>query len=253
MTRPIIAVQLYTLRDECAQDMIGTLKQVKEIGYEGVELAGYGNASAQKVADTLKELGLHVVGSHTGFDRLQDDLDAVVQENKAMGNAYIVCPSIPAAQRSKEGYTAFAKELEKIGRAIGASGMTLCYHNHDFELTDKFEGKFGLDILFANSDSGYVQAEIDTFWVQKGGQSPANYIRQYAWRAPLIHVKDMSKDDQKTFAEVGTGLLDWRAIFAAAEEGGAQAYIVEQDICPGEPLESIHISLQNLKRMGKMN
>jgi len=253
MMRPMVAVQLYTLRDLCAEDMVGTLRQVKDIGYEGVELAGYGNATPDEVAATLKELGLHVVGSHIGFDRLRGDLDSVVQENKSMGNAYIVCPSIPGEQRSKEGYTAFAKELEKIGRSIGASGMTLCYHNHDFELQDRFEGKMGLDILFASSDSGYVQAEIDTYWVQKGGESPSNYIRQYAWRAPLIHIKDMSKDESKTFAEVGTGSLDWRAIFAAAEEGGAQAYIVEQDVCPGDPLDSIRTSLQNLKRMGKMN
>jgi sugar phosphate isomerase/epimerase len=243
---------MYTLRDLAAQDMIGTLRKVKEIGYEGIELAGYGNATPADVANTVKELGLQVVGAHVGFGALQEDLGGLVAESQQMGNTHLVCPSIPGDKRTAEGYRAFAAELESIAREMQSAGMTLCYHNHDFELNDKFDGAMGLDILYQNSDPALVQAEIDTFWIQKGGADPAAYIRQYAGRAPLIHVKDMTSDERRTFAEVGAGQMAWPPIFEAAEAGGARAYIVEQDICPGDPLESIKISLQNLKAMGKL-
>lgn len=250
--RPTIAVQMYTLRDMAARDMIGTLRQVKQIGYEGVELAGYGDASPDQLAEAISELGLKVVGAHVGFGALQEDLGGVVAEQARMGNTHLVCPSIPGPRRNAEGYREFAGELESIASEASGAGVTLCYHNHDFELRDVFDGVMGLDILYQSSDPRLVQAEIDTFWIQKGGSDPAAYIRQHAGRAPLIHVKDMTNDERATFAEVGTGTLDWPSIFEAAEAGGARAYIVEQDICPGDPLDSIRISLENLRRMGKL-
>lgn len=251
--RPTIALQMYTLRDLAAQDMIGTLRKVKEIGYEGVELAGYGDASPDQLTEALQEIGLKVVGAHVGFGTLQEDLGGYIAETQRMGNTHLVCPSIPGARRTMEGYREFAQELEGLAREASGTGMTLCYHNHDFELNDKFDGQMGLDILYANSDPALVQAEIDTFWIQKGGVNPADYIRKYAGRAPLIHIKDMTKDERQTFAEIGTGSLDWPAIFEAAEAGGARAYIVEQDVCPGDPLDSIRISLENLRQMGKLS
>lgn len=250
--RPVIALQLYTLRDLTKEDMVGTLRRVKEIGYEGVELAGYGDATPDALTETVQELGLKVVGAHVGMGALQQDLGGLVAEATRMGNTHLVCPSIPGDKRSAEGYVAFAKELEEVGREVRGAGFTLCYHNHDFELRDQYDGQTGLDILYANSEVALVQAEIDTFWIQKGGLNPADYIRKYGGRTPLIHVKDMTNDERETFAEVGTGKLDWPAIFAAAEASGAKAYIVEQDVCPGDPLESARISLENLKKMGKL-
>lgn len=252
-TRPTIALQLYTLRDLAKDDMAGVLRQVAQIGYEGIELAGLGNASVAQIKDLTQELGLKVVGSHTGFDAIKNNLDGVIADNQTWGNRYIVCPSIPGDQRgSADGYKQFAQTLNGYGRTLREAGFQLCYHNHDFEFKDRYDGEYGLDLLYANSDPEFVQGEIDTFWVQKGGVNPAQYIQKYVNRAPLIHVKDMTKDDKQTFAEVGTGSLDWPAIFAASEAGGATAYIVEQDICPGNPLDSVRISLENLKRMGKL-
>ncbi|MBV9864229.1 MAG: sugar phosphate isomerase/epimerase [Abitibacteriaceae bacterium] len=252
-TRPTIALQLYTLRDLTKDDMTGVLRQVAQMGYEGIEPAGFGNASVSQIKDLIDELGLKVVGNHTGFDAIKNNLDGVIADNQTLGNRYIVCPSIPGDQRgSADGYKQFAQTLNGYGRKLSEAGMHLCYHNHDFEFKDQFDGKYGLDLIYENSDPQFVQAEIDTFWVQKGGVDPAQYIQKYANRAPLIHVKDMTKDEKQTFAEVGTGSLNWPAIFAAAEAGGAQAYIVEQDVCPGNPLDSVRISLENLKQMGKL-
>ncbi len=252
-TRPTIALQLYTLRDLTAKDMAGTLRHVAEIGYEGVEPAGYGDLDAARIKPLLDELSLKVVGNHTGFGALRDNLQGVIDDNKLLGNTHIVCPSIPGDQRqSADGYKQFAQTLNEFGTKLKEAGMTLCYHNHAFEFEDRFDGQYGLDILYENSDPQLVQAEIDTYWVQKGRVEPASYIRKYAGRAPLIHVKDMANDGKESFAEVGAGTLPWPEIFEAAEAGGARAYIVEQDVCPGDPLDSVRLSLENLKKMGKL-
>ncbi len=250
--RPTIAVQLYTLRDAAAENMLETLRRVKEIGYEGVELAGYGDLNPGDLTRALEDLELNVVGSHVSFGALQEDLGGIVAENERMNNTHLVCPSIPGAQRNALGYIEFAHQLEAIGREIKGAGMTLCYHNHAFELEDRYDDLMGLDILYLNSDASLVQAEIDTFWIQKGGSDPAAYIRQYAGRVPLLHVKDMTNDVAQTFAEVGAGTMNWPEIFAAAKEAGVKAYIVEQDVCAGDPFDSIKISLDNLREMGHL-
>jgi sugar phosphate isomerase/epimerase len=252
-TRPLIALQLYTLRDLTKNDMASTLRQVAEIGYEAVEPAGYGDLSVEQLKATLDELGLKVVGNHVGFTALQENLAGVVSDNRLLDNHYIVCPSIPAQQRSSaDGYRQFAQTLNEIGRQLHDAGLQLCYHNHAFEFEDRFDRQYGLDILYESSDPQLVQAEIDTYWVQKGRVDPAAYIRKYSGRTPLIHIKDMADDENGSFAEVGTGTLNWPEIFEATESGGATAYIVEQDICPGNPLESVRLSLDNLKKMGKL-
>jgi len=252
MTRPIIALQLYTLRDLTSTDMPGVLKQVADMGYEGIEFAGYGNLSAAEAKAATDDLGLKVISNHTGFDALQNNLDTVIKDNQAFGNKYIVCPSIPGDLQTGEGYRQFAGTLNDLGAKLRSeAGLQLCYHNHAFEFA-QFDGEYGLDLLYANSDPENVKAELDTYWVQKGGVNPVKYIEKHSGRAPLIHAKDMANDDNQSFAEVGTGILDWPGIFAASEANGAVAYIVEQDICPGNPLDSVKLSLENLKKMGKL-
>lgn len=249
MTRPILALQLYTLRDDCARDMLGTLRQVAALGYEAVELAGYGNASAREIQPVLKETGLKVIGSHLGFQSLQDDLDVVIAEAELLDFHYAVCPSVPAELRTAQGYADFGQQLNTLGARLKAAGIQLCYHNHNFEFDDRFDGVYGLDLLYRNSDPQLVQAEVDVYWVRRGGADPVAYLKQHAGRVPLVHAKDMAPGPGQEFAEVGNGILDWPGIFAASTAGGAVAYIVEQDTCPGAPIDSVRQSIENLRRM----
>jgi sugar phosphate isomerase/epimerase len=167
-------------------------------------------------------------------------------------NRYIVCPSIPGDQRtSAEGYKKFAETLNEIGARLNSNDMVLCYHNHAFEFEDRFDGQYGLDILYENSEPQFVQAEIDTYWVQKGRVDPASYIRKYAGRAPLIHIKDMANDEGEAFAEIGQGKLNWPDIFARRKKAGATALNVEQDVCPGDPIDKRALSIENLKKDGQ--
>ena len=251
--RPVVALQLYTLRDILNDDTAGVLRQVKEMGYEGVELAGYGSLSRDEFKSALDEVGLVVTSSHAGIERMETEFESVVDDAKTFGYSFVGVAYLDEARRgSKENWIATAQKFNEIGKRLrDDAGLTLFYHNHAFEFEEQFDGQYGLDILYQNSDAQFLQAELDTYWVQKGGASPTEYLKKYSGRTPLLHIKDMRTDGD--FAEVGTGVLDWTSIFAAAEAGGVTAYIVEQDTTPGNPLDSVRISIDNLKKMGKLD
>ncbi|MCX6358446.1 MAG: sugar phosphate isomerase/epimerase [Armatimonadetes bacterium] len=249
MAKIPIALQMYTVRDEAAKDFIGAFKQTAEIGYTGVELAGTGGMSAAELKKVLDDLGLAVAGSHVGVEQLESDLNAALDFNEALGNKRVVCPYMPEERRRNgDGWKRTAELFNSVGQACCARGLLFGYHNHSFEF-ETFDSVAGLDILFGGTDPALVKAEIDTYWVQHGGQVPAEYIRRYADRVELVHLKDMAAADDRGFAEVGTGILDFKAIFAESEKAGAAWYIVEQDVCPGPAFESVKLSFDNLKAM----
>lgn len=247
--RPLVALQLYTVRDAVAQDMIGTLRRVAAMGYEGVELAGTGNATVEEIVTALRELNLQCVGSHVMLDVLQSDLKGVIQTAGWLGNRHVVCPYIGEEWRSAEGYKKLAIILSDIGAHLKREGLQMCYHNHAFEF-EKYDGYYGLDILLNSGEPQFLHAEIDTFWVQKGGEEPGAYIEKYEKRAPLIHLKDMTASGD--FAPVGEGTIDWEPVFEVCDNS-AVAYIVEQDSCEGDPFESVQTSINNLRSWGKLN
>jgi sugar phosphate isomerase/epimerase len=247
--RPIVALQLYTVRDAVAQDMIGTLRRVAEMGYEGIELAGAGNATIEEIATALRELNLRCVGGHTPIDALQSDLDSAIQSAGWLGNRHVVCPYIGEEWRSAEGYKKLAGILSNVGAQLKREGLQMCYHNHAFEF-EKYDGEYGLDILLGSAEPELLHAEIDTFWVQKGGEEPGAYIEKYEKRAPLIHLKDMTEGGD--FAPVGEGTINWDPVFEICDNS-AVAYIVEQDRCDGDPFDSVQASITNLRRWGKLD
>jgi sugar phosphate isomerase/epimerase len=246
-----IALQLYTVRDETAQDMAGTLAQVAEMGYAGVELAGYGGMTADDLRAQLDALGLRVAGSHVALARLEGELPQVLAECHALGVTQLVCPVLPADQRSVTGFTALAETLNSVGKVAQAEGITLCYHNHAFEWETTINGMAAYDWLADNTDAANVQLEPDVYWLIKAGQDPAMYLRRYSDRVPLVHLKDITKDERATFAPVGEGSVDFAPIFAAAEQAGAQWYIVEQDRADGSAIDAARASLTNLRALGK--
>lgn len=243
-----VAVQLYTLREEASRDFAGTLERVAEIGYKGVEFAGYGNLTASKLKDTLEKLGLKAAGSHVGLDQLKDRLDEVIDYNLEIGNKYIVCPWNQYG--SHNDYIETARLFNKIGEKCKEKGLQFCYHNHSHEFAS-YNGEHGLDILYRETDPELVMAEIDTYWVKYAGLDPAEYIKKYSGRTPLIHLKDMDNGEDRAFAEIGNGILDFNSIINAAQDSGAEWLIVEQDVCKRPAIESVKISFENLKRILK--
>lgn len=257
MTQPKIALQMYTVREDLAKDFVGTYRAVAAMGYPGVQPAGYGNLPAQDFRKLLDELHLQVAGTHVNLDALENRLDGEIDYAKTMGTIDLVVPFIAKEQRSNlAGWQKVAQTLNDIGAKCKQRGMRLSYHNHafEFETLDLGNGKqvFALDYLLGETDPTLVYWEPDVYWILYGGQDPAAYIRKYSGRCPLVHIKDMAATEDRTFAPIGTGVVDFKAIFSAAEDGGAEWYIVEQDRCEGPCMDAARTSLENLRRWEKL-
>ncbi|MBO9611033.1 MAG: sugar phosphate isomerase/epimerase [Paenibacillaceae bacterium] len=251
MAKIPVGLQLYTLREETKNDFIGTLKQVAALGYQAVEFAGYGGISAKEMKSTLDGLGLKAVSSHVGIQLLESELEKQIAYSLEIGASYIACPWLPEAELLDE--TKFQEIMAKFrafGEACNKAGLTFLYHNHAFEFKKANDGAYILDKMYAGVDASLMQAELDLYWVKKGGLDPKAYLLGYKGRAPLVHVKDMAGDEEGFFAEVGQGIIDYPSIFSVAEEVGVQCYIVEQDQCKRPPLESVKMSIDYLKSIG---
>jgi sugar phosphate isomerase/epimerase len=154
-------------------------------------------------------------------------------------------------QRTPAGFQTLAETLNRVGAAARAERITLCYHNHAFEWETTIDGMAAFDWLAGKTDADTVQLELDIYWLLKAGYDPAMYLQRYAGRVPLVHLKDITKDERQTFAPVGAGSVEFAPIFAAAEQAGARWYIVEQDRSDGSAIEDARTSLTNLRAMGK--
>jgi sugar phosphate isomerase/epimerase len=246
------ALQLYTVRDMTQRDFAGTMKKVADIGYKLVETAGYGNLKTAKEAKkALDDAGLKPVSGHFAIDLLESKIEQVVEDAQTLELEMVVCPFLPEERRKDAaGYVATAKVLEKAGLALHQYGPILAYHNHNFEF-QKYDGKYGLEIIFENSQPHLVAAEVDVYWVKNAGVDPVQYLTKLGDRVRALHLKDMLDTPDKRFAPVGTGVIDFKAILAVAEKNGVRYGIVEQDRTYDKAtLDSIKTSLENLKKLG---
>ncbi len=245
-----IALQMYTLRDDAEKDFAGTLQKVAGIGYAAVELAGHGGLSVRELSSLLADNHLQVAGSHVALDVLESDLPRVIDEALALGNRHVVVPYLGDDRRgSADGYRKVAETLNGLGETLQRSGLTLCYHNHDFEFRPLDTGQMGEDILLDGTDALLVKAEVDSYWVLKAGLDPVAFLQKHTGRVPLLHLKDMDPADG-SFAPVGTGSLPLDALVAAAPDAGVEYLIVEQDVCKGPAIEAVTLSYANLKAKG---
>ncbi len=251
MGKPRVALQMYTVRDEAAKDFAGTMRKVGQIGYAGAELAGTGGLSAKELKALCDESGLVPVGSHVGIADFEKQLNQVIEYYGTVGCKFVGVPALPGDMRNPAGFRRAAAIMNQAGAELKKVGMAMYYHHHAFEF-ERVEGERGIDILLKETDPALVSIETDVYWTQYGGEDPAALIRANSGRFRLIHLKDMiGSGDKRTYAEIGEGIIDFQAIFAASEAQGAEWYIVEQDICQRPSLESAALSLKNLKKWGK--
>lgn len=268
-----IGLQVYSIRDEAAKDFAGSMKRVKEMGYDGVELAGTYGLSAEEIKNVLDEVGLELVSAHIPLYDMEKDPDGVFSFYRDIGCRFAAVPWL--GEERRPGTPLFEETVASI-RNVGAKareyGIQLMYHNHDFEFV-KVNGEYALDILYSAIEPEYLQTEIDTCWVSVAGVDPAAYIRQYTGRAPIVHLKDfyMEKDadkdgmyeligvDKKANARatfelrcVGHGMQSFPGIIEAAKAAGSDWVIVEQDR-PSQgltPMECADISRKYLRSIG---
>ncbi|HJT57280.1 MAG TPA: sugar phosphate isomerase/epimerase [Ktedonobacteraceae bacterium] len=241
MNNPQIALELYTVRDETKSDFAGTLRRVAQIGYPGVEFAGYGDLTAREMLALLAETRLYPVATHLGLDALQDShLDASIGYCLDISCPIIVLPWLANEWRTVEGLQALAPRLNAIGQRCQEQGITFGYHNHDFEFR-RVNGGYLFDYLLQATDPALVKIELDVYWAAYAEVDPLEFMQAHADRIALIHLKDMAAD--RSMTEVGKGILDMQGIWEFAQARGLWG-IVENDHPQMPSLESARISLE---------
>lgn len=245
-SRPI-ALQMYSLREESEKDFLGTLTKVSEMGYDGIEFAGYGGLPAEELRKVLDGLGLKAASSHIPLAALEQELEEIMDYQHALGSKNIVCPYLPPERRTDEDYYKLIPILNKIGEKCFREGINFSYHNHDFELVQLDNGKTALELLLEETNPLWVQTEFDVYWLTKAGEDPVKWIERYHNRTPLIHLKDMTTDGEKFFAELGTGGVKIDGVLQQGSKSNLEWWVIEQDQSRRTPLESVKISLDYLK------
>ena len=269
-----VAVQLYSVRDEMEQDFYGTIKKMKELGYDGVEFAGLFGKEPAEIKNFCEETGIVPISAHVPYYDMLEDPEKVLSEYAEIGCKYVAVPYLTEECRhGTEGFGATIEGVRKIAGAAKKLGIQLLYHNHDFEFV-KIDGEYALDILYSSIPDDLLKTEIDTCWVNVAGVNPAEYILKYSGRSPVVHLKDFVKkgskagalykligiesedeeqdEDAFSFMPVGHGAQDMPAILDACIKAQAEWVIVEQD----EPakgagrIESVKTSREYLSSLG---
>lgn len=243
-----IAVQLYSVRGECAKDLGAVLKAVAEMGYAGVEFAGYHNHGAGELRRMLDDLGLKAAGAHIGLDSLLgDELKKTVEFHRTIGNQFLIVPGLAEERRnSKAAWKQTAILFSEIAAKLKAEGMRTGYHNHTVEFTP-MEGENPWDVFAVNSSRDVV-LQFDTGNALLGGGDPVLFMERYPGRSVTVHLKEFSKTNDK--ALIGEGDVNWKRVLEICRTtGGTEWYIIEQESYAYPPLECIKLCLANLKRM----
>jgi sugar phosphate isomerase/epimerase len=238
------ALQLYTVREQLAKDFAGTIRKIASYGYRAVETAGFGDGGPQAAKALFDELGLKVVASHSGLP-IGDDKNQILDTVKLMESPYIICAWLdPATYYSNlDGIKQACEMLNQANEHVQAAGLKLAYHNHWFELAiiaGKPAYQHMLDYLEPE-----ISFELDTYWIQVGGQDPVQVIKELGQRAALLHLKDgPANGTEAAMTALGTGAIDIPAILAASQ---AEAHIVELDRCNTDMMQAVQESFNYLK------
>jgi len=250
MPNPPFALQLYSVRDHLDRDLPGTLRRVKEMGYDAVETAGTHGLSTIEFRRALDIASLTPISAHVGFEDSALDPTAALSIARELGVTRVVVPWLGAAMcPDLDAWRLAGQKMGEAGAILRKEGIQLCYHNHAEEF-EAIEGIRPYDIIFHEARPENLAAEIDTYWVKYAGEDPAELISQFVGRCPLLHIKDMSATGDRFFAEVGEGIIDWAPIFQAGRAAGTEWFIVEQDESRGDSLESAAVSAAFMQRAG---
>ncbi len=271
-----VGVQLYSVRDYMEKDMDKTLGEVKAMGYDYVEFAGYFGKSAEEVKALLDKHGLECISVHQAPQLFFDEGQSAIDYLKVIGAKYC---AIPWYEESKLAGSAewedTVKKFTKLGEDMKANGIKLLYHNHEFEF-HKFEDKYLIDWLYESIPSDLLNPEFDTCWVRYAGEDPCKYIEKFSGKVEILHLKDFTcknfaggpvyglidgdgvdkkpatrEENGFMFKPCGYGLQKFEEILAAAEKAGTEYVIVEQDQhLERDAMEDIKLSREYLKTLG---
>lgn len=246
-----IGFQLYTCRDllNTPAGIAATFKRLRAIGYTAVELCGVSNVTDNELKCIAEGEGIAIWSAHLSSENLLAEPEKAVERLDTFGcsvGAYPYPAGIDFA--SPQAVAELIAKLQSAGQVFRAAGKTLCYHNHHHEFR-KIDGKLILDRIYDGTSRDALQAELDTYWVQFGGGNVVEWCEKMANRLPVLHLKDYEITSENTvrFCEIGAGNLNFKKIIAAAEASGCRRFVVEQDTCPGDPVDSLAQSFRYIQ------
>lgn len=250
-----LGVQLYTVRQAAAKDLPGALSKIRKIGYTEIETyaASYVFPATQ-LQYIIQQAGLSAPSGHFNYPTLIQQLPYASQ----LGLKWVVCPMIPHAMWTLDGFYAAAKQFNEFGRRARDLGLRFAFHNHDYEFANYGGGKTGYEILVAETDPELVFFELDCYWAVQAGHDPLTMLKTMGHRIRMLHLKDrrpgfpISYDmgpSSAHFVPVGRGSIDWKPILVEAERLEIEHYFVEQDDTYGHPFRSIKESYKDLRKL----
>ena len=249
MSKIPVALQLYSVRDECARDFLSTLEAVAKMGYEGIEFAGFHGHSAEDVRAKCDELGLKVAGAHVAIDLLRGDaLAETIEFHKTLGNQFLIIPWLDGeTMQTRAAWMEMAEFVNDLALKLAPHEMRTGYHNHTFEFKPLPDGELPWDVFFGNTRDDVVM-EFDTANALHAGAHATQFLEKYPNRATLVHLKEFSATNPD--ALLGEGDVPLREVMDICERsGGTKWYIVEHEKYPIPPLECVERGLRNLEKL----
>lgn len=234
-----IGLQLYSVKELTENDFLGTLKKIGQLGFDGVEFAGYYNTAAREIKKLMDDYNIQAAGSHISIEALIDNFNQVVDFEKELENPYVVVPYLTEEYRnSLDALKKTVDHLNEIGAKLKENGMQLYYHNHGFEF-EKIEGQYILDHIVSATEAENLHVELDTYWVASMNLDPLDFIKKYGKRCSLLHIKDMKGKEDRSSTIVGKGIMDFASITKAGKDLGTKWYTIEQEHFDGDQLDEL--------------
>jgi sugar phosphate isomerase/epimerase len=250
-----VGFQIYTLRDTVTKDPKGVMAKVAQFGYKELESYSYADGNIfgmpfKEFADYVKGLGMQITSGHYPYElATSDKWEPALADAKTIGQKYVVVPWLKEPERASiDSYKRVCENLNKAGEMANKYGLRFGYHNHWFEF-DTVDGQLPYDVMLKQLDPKLVSMELDIYWVYKAGQDPFKLFESNPGRFEQWHVKDMDKVDKARNADIGTGTIDWKSIFAKAKQSGMTHFYIEQETYPVEPIKSAEADIKNLKEI----
>lgn len=248
-----IGIQLYTVRDLLEKDYVGTIKKMKSMGYEGVELPGGAmkKISPEILSKVLEQESLELAGITFEHDDFIERMEELIVYCKSCNCTTVVYPWIPQEKRQDaQGYRFIAEQMNAWAKKLHSHGIKFLYHIHGYEF-EKFEEGCGFDAWIDAADMDYVKLEIDVYWVEYGGEDSIAFMEKYGSLSPSIHFKDCTDVRTMKDTEVGNGCINMVSVAEIGLKNRAEWFIVEQEQFDKPSVESARISRENLTLIRK--
>ena len=230
-----IALQLYSVREQLAEDYTGVITKIAEMGYVGVEPAGFPGSTMEEARQLYDDLGLQVCSAHMALP-VGDGKQKVIDEAGILDCPRVVSGFGPDQFKTRDLVKAACGKFNEAAANVAAAGLSFGIHNHWWEFIDLDDGTPVYKVMLDELDDG-VLFELDTYWVQTGGKNAADVVAELGPRAPLLHIKDGPCDKDQPMTAVGDGEMDFPAVIGAA--AAAEWLIVEIDRCDGDMIEAV--------------